>query len=149
MSCRLKNSNPQRKRAGFTLIETIAAIVVLSIGIPPILYAVRQAHVNRVNPVLASKARWLAVEKLEEIIADRHAPGRGYDYLDVSNYASEVPVTDFEQFYRSVSFKETEADLTTAGTGTMTVTVEVSWIDLTSNKRQLTVSTVLTEYGGS
>ena len=37
---------PRRPRAGFTLIETIAAIVILSLAIPPMLWAVREAHLK-------------------------------------------------------------------------------------------------------
>ena len=61
------------RRRGFTLIETIAAIVILAIALPPMLFAIRDAHVQRVNPVLVSQARWLATEKLEDILADRHS----------------------------------------------------------------------------
>ncbi|MCZ6542471.1 MAG: type II secretion system protein, partial [Planctomycetota bacterium] len=65
---------------GFTLLETIAAVVILALAIPPMLWAVREAHIQRVNPMLASKARWLATEKLEDIIADRHSTTRGWAY---------------------------------------------------------------------
>ena len=58
-------------------METVSAIVILSVAVPPMLWAVTQAQRQRMNPVLASKARWLAVEKLEDIVADRHAPPRG------------------------------------------------------------------------
>jgi prepilin-type N-terminal cleavage/methylation domain-containing protein len=134
-----------RPLTGFTLIETIAAIVVLAIAIPPMLFAIRDSHVQRVGPVMASQARWLASEKLEDIIADRHSTTRGYDYLITSNYADETPVTGFTAFDRSVTFDETDADLSGAGTGYMIVTVDVSWTDATGDNRTLSLSTVLTE----
>ncbi|MHC5023414.1 MAG: type IV pilus modification PilV family protein [Planctomycetota bacterium] len=133
---------------GFTLIETIAAIVILAVALPPMLYAVREAHLQRVAPVQASTARWLAVEKLEDIIADRHSTTRGYDYLIPANYTSETPVSGFGAYERSVTLTETLADLTTAGDGYMKVTVIVSWTDATGAARSLSISTVLTEYDG-
>ncbi len=133
-------------RCGFTLIEAIAAIVILTIAIPPLLFALRDAHVQRIDPVLSSRARWLATEKLEDIIADRHSSNRGYDYLTAGNYAAEPSVAGFANFSRSVSFTETLADLATAGDGYMTVAVTVSWTDGRGTTRSMSVSTVLTEY---
>src|ERR1043165_5168889 len=108
---------PGLRRRGFTLIESIAAIIILTIAVPPLLWAIRQGHFQRVNPMMASKARWLATEKLEDIIADRHSTTRGYTYLTVGNYSTESPVSGFTGFTRSVSFTETGPDLVTAGTG--------------------------------
>ena len=131
---------------GFTLIETIAAVVMLSIAVPPMMWAINEAHMQRVNPVLVSRARWLGVSKLEDVIADRHSTTRGYGYLIAANYPDETPVTGHAAFNRTVTFNETEADLTTAGTGYMNVTVQVSWSDATGVSRTLAISTVLTEY---
>jgi hypothetical protein len=128
------------------LIEAIACVVMLTIAIPPMLWAVRQAHVQRVNPVMASKARWLATEKLEDVIADRNSSTRGYDYLTTGNYPSESSITDFTGFARMVAFSETGPDLASAGSGYMTVTVTVSWTDAAATTQSLAVSTVLTEY---
>ena len=75
-----------RRSTGFTLIETIAAIVILSISIPTMLMMLSKAHHERANPVMISRARWLAASKLEDIIADRHSTTRGYSYLISGNY---------------------------------------------------------------
>ena len=136
-------------RRGFTLIESIAAVVILAIAVPPMMFAVRDAHVQRVNPMLVSKARWLATEKLEDVIADRHSDSRGFDYLTGGNYPAESPVGGFPQFDRSVSFKETGPDLSSPGTGYVTVTVSLSWTDATETDRTLSISTVVTEYESS
>ena len=92
---------------GFTLIETVAAIVLLAVAVPPMLWAVAQGQHKRANPMLASKARWLAVEKLEDIIADRHSESgnRGWDWLDTLNYADENPgdITGYPQLSRTVA----------------------------------------------
>jgi len=133
-------------RQAFTLMETIAALVIMAIAVPPMLYAVRQAHAQRVNPVLASKARWLATEKLEDVIADRHSAARGYDYLVAGNYAAEGPVAGFAGFSRTVAFSETLADLVTPGDGYKRVTVSVSWTDSGGVARSLAIATIVTEY---
>ncbi|NOG54677.1 MAG: type II secretion system protein [Planctomycetes bacterium] len=134
------------RRRAFTLIETIAAVVVLAIAIPPLLLTARRATIDSVTPIMFSRARWLAVEKLEDVIGDRHSPQRGYDYLSSGNYPAEDPVTSDPGFSRSVQLSETGADLQTPGTGYMTVTVTVSWTDATATVRSLQIGTVLTEY---
>lgn len=135
-----------RHSAAFTLIEAIIAMVLLSIAVPPMLWAIHDAHRQRVNPVLASRARWLATEQLEDILADRHSTTRGYEYLTGSNYPEQSPVPGHPGFDRRVVFTETEADLTTPGEGYMNVTVEITWTDSMQQPRTLSVSTVLTEY---
>ena len=139
-----------RHRSGFTLIETVIAIVILSLAVPPMLWAVAESHHERVNPMLASKARWLAVEKLEDVIADRHSQSgnRGYSYLADANYLAEAKgdITGYPQFSRVVSFNETDATLSAPGTGYMTVTVTVGWTDADANAQTLEISTVLTDY---
>ena len=140
---------PRARRKGFTLIETVSAIVILSVAVPPMLWAVTQAQRQRMNPVMASRARWLVVEKLEDIIADRHAPVRGYDYLDGLNYPDEnsPAILDYPGFSRKVIFAaETDATLSTPGLGYQVVTVEVRWTNSDGDTAKLSISTVLTDY---
>jgi prepilin-type N-terminal cleavage/methylation domain-containing protein len=137
---------------GFTLIETVAAILILAVAVPPMLWAVSQAQQKRANPMLASKARWLAIEKLEDIIADRHSTSgnRGWDYLIAGNYPAENPgdISGFPQFGRTVTLVETQADLSTPDSdgGYMKVTVTVTWTNAEGDSQSLSISTVLTEY---
>jgi prepilin-type N-terminal cleavage/methylation domain-containing protein len=136
--------SPQSR--GFTLIETIIAIVVLSIAVPPMLWSIRESHIQRVGPMMASKARWLATEKLEDIIADRHSTTRGYAYLVTANYAAEASISGSAGFTRTVTFTETAADLSTAGTGYKRCTVTVGWTDGAGTARSLSISSVVTDY---
>ena len=133
------------KRA-FTLVEGIVSIVILGTATPAILWAVRQAHRDRVGPVQASRARWLATEKLEDIIADRHSSTRGYTYLNSGNYAAESSITGYAGFTRSVAFVETGPDLITSGSGYMKATVTVGWTDTSGVAQALAISTVITDY---
>jgi prepilin-type N-terminal cleavage/methylation domain-containing protein len=142
----MRRGGSGHRACGFTLIETIAAIVVLAIAMPPMLWAIRDAHIQRVDPVLTSRARWLATEKLEDIIADRHSTTRGWEHLITGNYPDEETVSGFTNFSRSVTFAETGADLSSAGTGYMTVTVKVTFNDGSGEERTVSVATVLTEY---
>jgi len=145
MSRRFLNDGFVRRR-GFTLVETIASLVVLSMTIPPIMIVMQRASTDQLTPIMTSRARWLATEKIEDIIADRHSATRGYDYLITANYVDETPITSDPGFSRTVSLSVTAADLVTAGTGYMTVTVAVSWADSTGSARQIDIVTVLTEY---
>ncbi|MCP3905442.1 MAG: type II secretion system protein [Planctomycetes bacterium] len=135
-----------RRRPGFTLIETVASLVILGLAVPPMLWAIREVHIQRVDPILTSRARWLAIEKIEDVIADRHSTTRGYSYLVGGNYAAETPIATDTAFNRSVTFTETLADLSTAGSGYMNVAVDVSWTDGDGDAQTLSVATVLTDY---
>ncbi|MBL8744836.1 MAG: type II secretion system protein [Phycisphaerae bacterium] len=135
-----------RRRSAFTLIESIMAVVVISIMIPPTLVLIRDAQVRRASPILASRARWLATEKLEDVIADRHSATRGWTYLTNASYPAETPVNGFAQFSRSVSIVQTGHDLATSGTGYKRVTVTVSWMDPRHGSATLSLATVLTDF---
>lgn len=132
---------------GFTLIEAVTAIVVLAVAIPGMFWGIRDAQMRRVDPIQTSKARWLAAEKLEDIIADRHSATRGYTYVLNGNYPAEGTVSGFSGFSRSVSIAESGASLVAgSGTGYKRITVSVSFKDGRNTTRTLSLSTVVTEY---
>lgn len=134
------------RRRGFTLIEAIVSVVILATATPGIMWAVREAHRDRVSPVKASYARWLATEKLEDIIADRHSTTRGYTYVVNANYPAESSITGYAGFTRSVAINETGVDLVTAGTGFKKATVSIGWTDARGVARTLSIATVVTDY---
>lgn len=141
-----RNDTPRRGSGrGFTLIEAILAVVVLSIAMPAMLWSIRDSIRRRADPVLLSRARWLAAEKLEDCIADAHSPTRGYSYVVNANYAAETPVTGFTGMNRSVSIAET-APKFVAGTGWKTITVTVAYTDGQGVARSLALATVVTSY---
>ena len=132
---------------GFTLIEAITAIVVLAVAIPGMFWGIRDAQMRRVDPIQTSKARWLASEKLEDIIADRHSSTRGYAYVLSGNYPSEATVSGYTGFSRAVSITESGASLVAgSGTGYKRITVSVSFKDGRNITRTLSLSTVVTDY---
>lgn len=134
-------------RGGFTLIEVMIAVVVMAIAVPPMFWALRQANVQRVDPINLSRARWLVNEKMEDILADESSTTRGYSYLTNSKYTAESPVSGFTGFTRSVSIAESGADLVAgSGTGFKTVVVTVGYVDGKGTSRTLSVTTVVTQH---
>lgn len=133
-------------RRGGTLVEAIAAIVISSVAIPPLLWAMQGAHATRVDAVLVTRARWLASEKIEDILADRHSTARGYNYVVAGNYPDESSVAGFASFARTVSIVETDHTLANAGSGYKLITVTVEWSDGNAQPRALSLGTVLTSY---
>lgn len=132
---------------GFSLIEAITAIVVLSVAIPGMMWGIRDAQMRRVDPIQTSKARWLAAEKLEDVIADRHSGSRGFGYLVDANYPAESAVSGYAGFARSVAIAESGANLIAgSGTGYKRITISVTFKDGRNTARTLALSTVLTDY---
>jgi len=139
-------ANSKRRRTGFSLIEAIIAIVILSVAIPPMFWAMRDAAERRVAPVMLTRARWLAAEKIEDLIADRYCSTRGYGYLLASNYPSEPAVPGFAGFSREVEVVERSADLVSAGTGYKVATVRVSYTDGYGQSQMFELAAVLTDF---
>ena len=134
-----------RHRRAFTLIEAITAIVILGIAMPAMLLALGQAHRDRISPAMASQARWIAMEKLEDVFADRSSPSRGWEYIDGTNYPDEVTVPGSPGYSRSVDIAETGADLESLGTGYKTVSVTVTWTHADGQIHSVVLATVMTE----
>lgn len=133
-------------RRGFSLIEAIIAIVILSVAIPPMFWAVRDAADRRAEPVMLARARWLAAEKIEDLIADRHCPGRGYGHLVSANYPAEASVPGFAGFARQVEIAERSVNLTSAGTGYKVATVRVTYPGARGAVRTFELAAVLADY---
>lgn len=138
--------NRRTAQNGFTLIEAIAAIVILAVAMPAILLGISDAQRRRADPVMDERARWLAAETLEDIIADRHSSTRGYTYVINANYPAETTISGFTGFARSVTISETGADLISAGTGYKSISVTVSYPGANGAPRSFSLSTVVTEY---
>jgi hypothetical protein len=131
------------QRRAFTLTEAIAAVVILAVAMPPMLWALQEAHLGRAGRILATRAVWLAAERIEDIIADRHASG--FNAVDPGSYAPEDPVPGFPGFSRSVSVSHTGADLVSPGTTHARVAVRVSYTDGRGIPRTVELETVLAD----
>lgn len=137
-------TSPRRRERGLSLVEAIVAVVLISIATPPVLLAMRDASVRRSGQTLTARARWLAAERLETILADRYSTLRGYSYLTSANYPAESSIAGFPGFTRSVSFNIT-APKFVAGTGFNRVTVTVSYTDPRLGATSLSLSTLVTD----
>jgi prepilin-type N-terminal cleavage/methylation domain-containing protein len=133
-------------RRGFTLIELLIAVVVLAVATPPLVLALSDATVRRSSRTLEERARWLAAERLEEIIADRHSAARGYNHITTGNYPAQSTIAGFAGFSRTVGVNTTGPNFAAGGTGYKTVTVTVSWTDPRGGAKSFALSSVVTDY---
>ena len=106
---------------GFTLIETIITLVVLSIAAVGVLSVFTVGIKGSANPLVVEQAVQLAQEKMDTIIGDRmNAPPtgtRGFGWIVPGNYNASpgVAVPGFSGFTRSESiYCVTAADLNTS-----------------------------------
>ena len=98
-------------QGGFTLIETVITLVVLSIAAVGVLSVFTVGMRGSASPVLIDQAVQLAQEKMDTISGDRS--GLGFSHIVPGNYGAENPITGFAGFSRSVSmYCVTAADLT-------------------------------------
>ena len=100
---------------GFTLIEFVLMIAVLAIAATPILNFFAEMGPRSVASEMHGIAHLLAIDRAEQILADRHSPSRGLSYV-LSGYSSDTPVAGYS---RSVTLREiSELDLESSASGT-------------------------------
>jgi len=95
-------------RRGFTLMEAIAALVVLGILIPPTVAMMRDAARSRVDAVSLTRATWLAAAVMEQVIADVNSEQFGLGvladqaaYLTSPGTGLEARIADVTSLYAS------------------------------------------------
>lgn len=88
---------------GFSLVELVAIIVVLSVGIVSLLQVFGAATRTIANNVDGQVGAQLAQERAEQLLADRRSldPARGYTAPSLAlGTVNEVPVTAFPNYWR-------------------------------------------------
>jgi prepilin-type N-terminal cleavage/methylation domain-containing protein len=97
-----KNKGDHR---GFTLIETVMALVILSIAVAGILqvFFTGLAPRNAPLPIEITIGTQLVQERLERIKADRKNPARGFGYIISANYPAETLTAPFAGFTRTTT----------------------------------------------
>ncbi|MFQ5603782.1 MAG: prepilin-type N-terminal cleavage/methylation domain-containing protein [bacterium] len=129
---KIKNSR------GFTLIEVVLIIVVLAIAIPSLMRLLSSVLDNSQRSVIISKAVIYAQEKMDEIIADKQNPLRGFNWVVTpGTYQSDIPSNDYT---RSVVIDTTGK----IQNGVRYALVQVSVSN--SEISDITLTTWLTEY---
>lgn len=132
---------------GFTLIEAILTVVLLSFGLVGGLTLFKNATDNSLTKNDEVIAGELAGEKLESILLDKKI--QGYGFVLQANYPNEQMAAPYQEFTRSVTIQEVQAaDLTTpqVGSGYKKIDVHVTWG--AQNYQTITVSTVVSNYSG-
>lgn len=87
-------------KKGFTLVELVVVLVLLSVGLVTLLLVLRNASVSNATAHIITVANELGEGKIEEILADRKT--QGFDYIKNLNYPTEDPVTGFNSYMREV-----------------------------------------------
>lgn len=146
MFCRLKNL--LKNSAGFSFVEAILTTVVLAVGLWGGLALLHNATSHSINNDYRIIGIQLANKKLEIIIADKTF--RGYDWIDESNYPTEILADPYSGFTRSITVTEVDpADFNdtqnpVADSGYKRVDVQVTWG--TEPHQKIIMSTVLSSY---
>jgi hypothetical protein len=125
-----------------TIIEIVAAMVILSIALPPLVGAFTEASMQSIHPSNATVAAFLVTERMEEIVAARYSGSGGYAGVYAEASAS-TPVSGFPAFSRQVEVTPTDANLQTVGSdiGYAKVRVTVTWSD-----REIRIERMFTDY---
>jgi len=112
-----------------TIVEVVTAIVILSVGLPPLIQAFADSSNQSHLPVNSTIASFLATERMEQIVARRYQNNAGYDALIAANFPAESPVTGFPRFTRTVTISEVTSSLAASGSaeGYRKVRVTVTW----------------------
>lgn len=112
-----------------TIIEVVTAVVILSVGLPPLVKSFADSSMASHLPVNATIASFLATERMEQIVARRYRNDSGYAALTTVNFPTESPVTGFPRFTRTVTISEVTSALAASGSavGYRKVRVTVTW----------------------
>jgi Tfp pilus assembly protein PilV len=109
---------------GFSLVELIAIIVLLAVGLVSLLQVFGTATHTISYNVDGQLGAQLAQERVEQVLADRRNPARGYSYMAAANYPAEPAIPGFASYSRTTAFAAGGAPCAPGGTcQTVTVTV--------------------------
>lgn len=136
------------KARGFTLIEAVITLVLISGGIVGILHLFQQ-NVRSANEMeLTVAATYLAQERLEQMIQDKKY--RGFAYTIAANYpaSEDLAALGYPGYTRTINILEVRDNNLTSpapppGSGYKRVTVAVQ----VAGGDTVTLETILTEWG--
>ena len=94
--------NARANMQGFSLVELIAVIVLLAVGLVALLQVFGTAARSIGNNVDGQLGAQLAQERAERVLADRRV--RGYSYMVAGNYPNEPAITGFANYARTTMF---------------------------------------------
>lgn len=132
-------------KTGFTLIEIVLTVVVISIGMLGVMALFESATKGALQADLNVVAVNLIHEKMEQIVVDKVY--NGYASIDSGDYPTEGFSGDFSLYSRNTNITEvSSADFTTEqiGSGYKRIDVTVSWGS--GPAASLTIPTILSDY---
>lgn len=115
-----------KDEAGFSLMELILVIMILSVALLPLITQTVQTTIHATDGQAVSTATFLARERLEQVLADLDAPAVGYANILTARYPAESPVNGFAGYARAT-----------------TVSADSSWSGLTYRSVAVTVTSAL------
>ncbi len=115
MGSAVHKSGKGRLRRSATIIEVVAAIVILSVALPTLMGSFADAARQSIGPYQRGIASLLAIERMEQIIARRYRGTDGYSAVTTANFPNESPVSGFPAFARSVTVTYTDESLGPVG----------------------------------
>lgn len=90
-----RKNNLYQSRGGFTLIELIIVIVIVGLFLPAMFTMMQTEVVQESQSLYDQQQLSLAEASMEELFADKNAPGRGFTYLSPGNYDNNTGLTGF------------------------------------------------------
>jgi len=98
-----RRQGTDKREGGFSLIEIIITLVVLSIAAVGVLSVFTSGIKGSADPLLMNQGLQLAQEKMDIIMGDRMNSARGFGYIIPVNYGAENPVTGFANYNRGTT----------------------------------------------
>jgi len=133
------------KSRGFTIIELLLTIIIISVGLMGIMALFENATRGAGQADLNIIASTLARDKLEQVVSDKVA--YGYANLNDTNYPDETFSSEFSPYSRNTAITEVAGnDLVTpeVGSGYKRVDVTVWWG--AGGADRVIIPTVLADY---
>lgn len=109
--------------AGFSLMELILVIMILSVALLPLITQAVQTTIHSGDGQVASTAAFLARERMEVIEVDEDHPAIGFAGVTEARYPDESSIPDFPGYARTVRISP---DSTYGGLTYKVVTVAVT-----------------------
>jgi len=119
---------------GFTLLEVVIVIVMVGMFIPAMFTALQTGTIQESRIRYGQQQLFLAEAAMEEIIADRNSPNRGFSYLASGRYGAFTGISGFTRQVQvnNVTIMKKPAKIVTATIsrqGISSLSLAVTFID--------------------